>query len=62
MKYQVSLDMRGAYCVLTVANGALAQYRLGIKFTEEGVFGSNSKVVSRGLLLHLLKETRLVGT
>ena len=47
MKHQVSLDKRGAYCVLKVANGILAQYQLGMKYTEEGVFDSDGKAVSR---------------
>ena len=40
VKHQVTLDKRGTYCVLRVANGVLAQYQLGMKYTEEGVFDS----------------------
>ena len=58
MKHQVSLDKRGAYCVLKVANGILAQYQLGMKYTEEGVFDLDGKVVFLRLLLHLLKEAQ----
>ena len=58
MKHQVSLDKRGTYCVLKVANGVLAQYQLGMKYTEEGVFDSDGKAVSLRLLLHLLKEAQ----
>ena len=31
----VSLDKRGTYYVLKVENGVLAQYRLGMKYSEE---------------------------
>ena len=58
VKHQVSLDKRGAYCVFRVANGVLAQYQLGMKYTEEGVFDSDGKAVSRRLLLHLLREAQ----
>ena len=46
VKHQVSLDKRVAYCVLRVANGLLSLYQLGMKFMEEGLFGSNGKAVS----------------
>ena len=58
VKHQVSLDKRGAYCVLKVANGILAQYQLGMKYTEEGVFDLDGKAVFLRLLLHLLKEAQ----
>ena len=58
VKHQVSLDKRGAYCVLKVANGVLAQYQLGMKYTEEGVFDLDGKAVSRRLLLRLLREAQ----
>ena len=34
VKHQVSLDKLGAYCVLRVVNGILAQYQLRMKYTE----------------------------
>ena len=58
VKHRVSLDKRGAYCVLRVANGVLAQYQLGMKYTEEGVFDSDGKAVSRRQLLRLLREAQ----
>ena len=58
VKHQMSLDKHGTYCVLRVANGVLAQYQLGMKYTEEGVFDLDGKAVSLRLLLHLLKEAQ----
>ena len=58
VRHQVSLDKRGAYCVLTVANGVLSRYQLGMKFTEEGLFDSDGKVVSRRPVMRLLKEAQ----
>ena len=52
VKHQVSLDKRGAYCVFKIANGVLAQYQWGMKYTEEGVFDSDGKAVSLILCLH----------
>ena len=58
VKHQVSLDKPGAYSVLRVANGVLAQYQLGMKYTEEGMFDSDGKAVSQRLLLRLLREAQ----
>ena len=54
----MSLDKRRAYCVLTVANGVLSRYQLGMKFTEEGLFDSDGKAVSRRHVMRLLKEAQ----
>ena len=40
VKHQVSLDKRGAYCMLRIANGVLAQYQLGMKYTEDSEWRS----------------------
>ena len=55
-RHQLSMDKRGSYCVLTVANGVLSHYQLGMMFTEEGLFGSDGKAVSRRHVMHLLKK------
>ena len=38
VKHQVSLDKRGAYCM--IVNGVLAQYQLGMKYTEDSEWHS----------------------
>ena len=61
VRHQVSLDKRDAYCVLMVANGLLSQYKLGMKVTEEGLFDSDGKAVSRRHVMRLLKEAQYEG-
>ena len=55
------MDKRGTYCVLTAANGVLSQYKSGMKVTEEGLFDSDGKAVSRRHAMRLLKEAQYEG-